>query len=311
MTASLPALPFLLFINFMRLLWYKQLRQIKTVICLHWPEKIILTPLAKLLNLSIIWMEMPGFDYEELKPWMRSKYLKQSANAKLVCWTSWTKQKLIELGVKEDNCIILLPGINPKDYLYQENIFDNLAFANPAGQKRFTIGTVVDLNEHQRIEMLLQALEICLGLDSDIQLVVIGSGKQRKKIDWLVKKMKLNNHVWLVSDQVSLKKWFNNFDLFVVASKNPDLDNIVVTIGAMANGLAVIAPHDSCLGDLSFNNQAAVLTEISNGEILARKIIRLQQDYKLRKQLGVNAKAVVNKYFMFERAARELMDILK
>lgn len=301
---------YLSLINFCHLLWYKQVRQVQTVVCVNWPEKIVITPLAKFLGLKVVWLELPNFDYQQLKPRLLSKIKQCALQAKMICFTSATRKSWLDFDIPAEQCHLVLPGIKLDDYIYQDNIFNKLAVGNSNIHKQFTIGTVIDYKEEQRIEMLLQALEICLGLDPDMRLVIIGNTEHRKKINWLVRKMHLEHHVWLVSDEVSLKKWFSNFDIFAIASTVPDLNDISIALGAMANKLTVIGPAQASLGDLSFNNQAMIITDMTSGEDLARQIIKLQQEPERCKQLGVNAKAVVEKYYLFDRMIKELLTII-
>ena len=302
----------ILWLNRLLKLWsYQQLHNIKTIVCLHWPEQLLLTPLVHWLGWRCLWLQDPSFDYTEVNHW-RQRYLRSAEQAdSIICLASVSRQQALQFGLPEDKCRVILPGIELSDYLYQDNIFNNLAAVSPAGHQRFTIGTVVDLQYEQRVEMLLQALQTCLSLDPDIQLVLIGAEAERKKINWLVKKMRLDNKVWVISDQASLKKWFNNFDVLVVASKRPQLEEIVTAIGAMANGIIVIGPEDAALTDLSFNNQAAWLIDMSTSEGLTSQLIALQQDPVQRKQLANNAKAVVQKYFLLERLLKDLIAVLQ
>lgn len=300
--------PWLKLRAWLTLLWYKHMRQVKIVICLNWPEKIIYTSVAQSCKMNVIWLEGPTADYQTWPEKWRRLLAEQTSQAHLVCLTSPVRHFWLEAGQPAEQCSLILPGIKLEDYLYQENIYDNLA--NASGSQYFTIGTTVDLATEQRMEILLQAMQICLGLDQDIRLVIIGNAEYRKKIGWLIKKMRLEHQVWLVSDQVSLKKWFNNFKLFVLASACPDLDNLTVALGAMANGLTVVGPELPGLKDLSFGNQAMILTDMTEANALAHQLISLQQAPQLRQELGRQAKEVVCKFFVFQRAVKEWLEIL-
>ena len=48
------------------LIYYKFSKKITTTICLNWNEKIIITPIAKILGLNVAWLEYPNLNYQSL-----------------------------------------------------------------------------------------------------------------------------------------------------------------------------------------------------------------------------------------------------
>ena len=306
------ALPYFWLVNFFVLAWYKYARQTTGIIALNWPEKVAASAPAKLLGLRLIWLELPNTDYQALaKPW-RWFFQKDSLKAGIICFSLTTKLALINLGLPEDNIKLIWPGVDLAEVQQQADIFQGLAKQNypQAAGNFFTVGTVVDLAEPQKIENLIRVLNNCLTVTPNLRLIVIGDGPARAQVDWLAKKLGLESRVWLVGGQADLKKWCANFNLFIVANARPDLDDFIVALSAMANAVPVIAPQDMSLDDCFLGGQAGILLSLDSQEELGAQIIKLQQNVVWRKALGVSARRVVKDFFSWQRAAQEFKNAI-
>ncbi|MFH0840426.1 MAG: glycosyltransferase, partial [bacterium] len=170
------------------------------------------------------------------------------------------------------------------------------------------VGTILDKVSEQKVEMLLKSMQHCLEFIPAVQLIIIGEFTDKKKLDWLIKKINVPN-VWLISDQINLKKWLNNFDVFVIAEAKPSINNILAAMGAMANKLVVIGQKGSCLDDIIVDQQTGLLIEL-NSENLAEQIVELQQNTVQRKIFGKRAWALSEEYFSFSRSADDFYKLL-
>jgi glycosyltransferase involved in cell wall biosynthesis len=326
-------LPILLIINFFYLTYFAYSKKVKTIICLNWNEKIIFTPLAKILNIKTIWLELPGINQQAKNKLLLLLCKLLSKRVLLISLTSFTKTELKKLGFNDNKVKVILPGIKLNIFERQETIFNKLAQVNIGNfhRKYFTIGTIADLNiedSGQKIETLFQATKICLNVIANLQIIIVGDGKERKNLSWLAKKMEIGNLVWFVGEPTSpdknkpsyLKKWLDSFDIFVVTNGILNLTDFNNCLLAMASGLPIIGPanlgledifkkdHDASYGPL--RNQAGILIEKYDKELLARQIIKLQQSKRLRLELGKNAKISVNKYFTIDRMVEKFRDIM-
>src|SRR6056297_648877 len=85
--------PFLCLWRFFSLLFLKIKSDLKTIICFSWNERIIFTPLAKLLKLKIIWIEKPGISYKNNSK-LAIKLLKSlQKGVKIIVFTKGTGEK--------------------------------------------------------------------------------------------------------------------------------------------------------------------------------------------------------------------------
>ncbi len=282
---------------FISLASLKMKRQVDWIICLSLNEKLIATIPARLLGIKILWLEAPDLNYRRLNKFLLYLYKKNHRLANLIAFNSYAKLQLTNLGFSENKINIIPPGI--KLYQYQENIFSKLAVLGQANfhRKYFTVGVIAELSQKQKVETIFQAIKICLPVIPNLQLIIIGEGKERKNLVWLTKKMGIENLVWLVGEQEQLKRWLGGFDIFLAANDAPKLDDYGNILEAMAAGLPVLAPRNIGLEDLVVENKTGSLIESDNNEMLARQIIKLHQDKKLRLSLGKNGNERINRLF--------------
>ncbi len=303
--------PWLVIWNFFKLLICQSQDKTKTLLCLGVTAKLLFTWPAKLLGWRVIWLEEPNFAYDSLGKFALSFYLKQSSGVDLICFSLSTKLKLIDLGTNEEKIKLIWPGISLEDFQNQDNLFQNYAKQTYlAAKKFFTIGTIINFSQSQRTEILMRSIGLVKQIIPNVRLIIIGDGQARVQAQWLAKKLGLEAQVWLVGSQVDLKKWYANFDVFVVASDQPNLDDFMVALIAMANGVPVIAPQGQSLEDCFLGGQAGILLSLTDEEELSAELIKLEQQVDLKKSLSVNARRVVKDFFTLARAGREFKQVL-
>lgn len=303
-------LPFLGFKALLSLTFLKIKGQADKLICLSLKEKIIYTLPARLLGLKVIWFEAPDLDYGKFNKFIFWLYRINYKLARLIAFNSYIKAQLKIRGLDTDKINLIYPGA-PSNNL-EEDIYYKIASAKQADfhKKYFTLGVVTELIQKQKIEAIFQAVKTCLAIIPNIQLIIIGGGEERKSLIWLAKKMGIEDLVWLVGEQEQLKKWLDSFDIFLVASDPLKLDGYGNILEAMASGLPVIGPRNSGLEDIVEENKTGSLVEADNNEMLARQIIKLHKDKKLRLHLGHNGLERVRGLFTLKQMVDKIERIL-
>ncbi|MFH1233268.1 MAG: glycosyltransferase [Patescibacteria group bacterium] len=290
------------------LLNYKFNKKITTIILLDWQEKILATSMAKIIGLKIIWIEKPNHNYQNLK--LKKLYKLLSNFAALIVFNSDNETQLKNFGFKEKNILLIQPAI--KFGQYQENIFTKIAQTSGRNfhNKYFTISTIANLEQKQKIETLLQAVKICLTVAPNLQLIIVGDGLERKNLSWLAKKMEIDNLVWFIGEQNQTKKWLDSFNVYVVTAESPELEDYHNILKAMSAGLPIIGPSHVGLEDIILENKTGSLIASGNSEMLARQIIKLYKNKKLRQQLGANGRERVQQLFTLDKVVDKFTAIL-
>ncbi|KKR19769.1 MAG: Glycosyltransferase [Parcubacteria group bacterium GW2011_GWE2_39_37] len=303
LTALIP----LLLINFFNLAYLKFKKRIDTIICLGLNDKIIITPLARILGIKVLWLELPPINIEARSFWL-IKFMSRFAN--IAVFNSYNKALLGRAGINEDSVTILQPGININQFKFQENIFSTLAHAEQTQKKFFSIGTIVDLDQQEKIESLFQAVKKCLTIISNMQIIIIGEGKEKKNLMWLAKKMEIESLVWFVGEQAHLRKWLDGLDIYAVTTEQLKINDLLTTLEAMAAELPVIGQYEAGLEDAIFDEKSGSLLKFDDSEMLAQKIIKLHQDKHYRERLGKAGRERVEKYFNSAKMLEQLEKML-
>ncbi|PIV51226.1 hypothetical protein CO115_05290 [Candidatus Falkowbacteria bacterium CG_4_9_14_3_um_filter_36_9] len=310
-------LPLNYLLSFIYILPYKYFKKIDTIICLGINEKIIFTPLAKILKIKVLWLENSDFYLPNFYPPKKLLFLYKiySRLVHIISFTKLTEEKLINIGIKKANIRLIPLGTKLNQYNHQENIFSKIARTEilKFNHKFFTIGTITELNKDQNIEILFRAIKTCLAIIPNMQIIIVGEGEERKNLAWLAKKMVIDNIVWFVGKQSYLKKWLDSFDIFVSTNKFFNLDDLETILKVMASKIPIIGPSKAGLEYVinnSANNLSEFLIAFNNSDELAGKIIKLFKDKNLRQKLGQINNINVEKNFNMAKQAEEFKKIL-
>jgi len=305
-------LPLILLGAFFFILYYKLKKKTDTIIYFNWYEKIIYSLPAKILKVKNIWFFMPETETDSSSLGLQKILKIFSHLATIIVFNQKTKNKINKLiSIKSEIKIIPL-GIK-SNHERQENIFEEISKVEhrDTTKKYFTIGTAVELNKNQNIEMLFHAIEKCVSVLPNLQLIIIGDGEERKTLSWLVKKMNIENITWFVGEQKFPRKWLDNFDIFVSTSKELNLADIETTLTAMKAHLPIIGFWNTGIDDLINANNNGKIIEKQDSELLADEIINLYKHKLLCHQLGEAAKFQVDKNYNLDTMVDTLLNVIK
>ncbi|MCD4762356.1 glycosyltransferase, partial [bacterium] len=233
-----------------------------------------------------------------------------SSWATIISLSKFTRNNLENLGFKRK--INFIPaGIRPGHLSRQDNIFNKLAEteAEKNQKKFFTIGTITALNDNQQLEKLFSAIKKSLTVIPNLQLIIIGNGKEKKKLKWTVKKMGISPIVWFVGEQAILKKWIDNFDIYISVVRRIDLNDLFSTIQVAASGIPIIGPTNIGLEDIITNSKEGFLININDNEILTQSIIKLQQNKTLRRQISQKLKNKIDNNNSIDKMVKQFKEI--
>ncbi|RLC38620.1 hypothetical protein DRH27_01875 [Candidatus Falkowbacteria bacterium] len=305
-------IPFNLLIILFNLSFLKYKNKISTIIVFTFEEKILYTPIAKLLKLKIIWLDCPGEFYNNPSLILIKISKLFSSWAKIIAVTDIAKKKLLKLKWNSELITVLNPGIKLNHY-HQANIFSRIAEEEKKNinKKFFSVGTIIELNSNQKIEIVFRAAKTCLSVVPNLQIIVIGEGEKRKSLNWLSKKFEIDSLVWFVGKQRYLKKWLENLDVYVVSANNLTINDFKQTLEAQACGIPAIGFAGTGIDNIILNSQTGILLKKDNSEELAQTIISLYRDKRLRKEIGKACREQVINNFGIEKMVEQFINIIQ
>ncbi len=261
------------------------------VILVNWPEKIILTPFSTFFKTTVVWLEHPDPGAQISGVFVKAIYYRLARRVKIVAFGT----ELSELWKTErqhGQVSTVFPPSVPAN-AKQHDLFKTMA--DHTDRSRFVVASVLYGLPKDQAERLLSAVSITQSVCPNIELVIIGAGKNRQQIQWLVRRMGLERRVWLAGPTDDFERWLNHLNTYIIATPRPTLDDVSWAIAAMSAKLPVLAPKLSWLSDVISEKNGALI-DISDPETIARQLITLQQNEELRAALGREAQRTAERF---------------
>ncbi|MBG6234392.1 glycosyltransferase involved in cell wall biosynthesis [Pedobacter sp. CAN_A7] len=126
---------------------------------------------------------------------------------------------------------------------------------------------------------------------SDVDLLILGEGNERKNLESQIKRLNLNHRVKLIGYQNNLQDYYKQAELFVLSSRNEGYPNVLVE--AMSLGCACVA-NDCEYGpsDIIEHEKNGLLVKVNNTKQLSEAIKRAISDPVLKINMSVNAQLI-------------------
>ncbi|WKZ24609.1 MAG: glycosyltransferase [Patescibacteria group bacterium] len=261
------------------LLFKRWIRGVRTIVCGGLVDKLIITLPARLSGCRVIWLVAPKTE-ETSKRRSLGFLLKPLSRLALVL--SWGKavDEGLYLGKK-----IVLPLAHRPAEVYQEGLYRQLAKPQ---RRRFVVGSVLKQAKAEEYERLISAIGVAVSICPIVELVIIGEGEAHKQVQWLVRKLGLEGHVWLTGEDRRTQTWFESLDLYLVPQRELNLDELSDVLSAMSYSLPVIATKNLGLDEI-IGREAGLLIDSFDNETVANAIVKLQQNEELLKDLAKQA----------------------
>ncbi len=280
-------------------LFYHRLKGFKTIFCLSLTEKIILTPLAKLFGYKIIWME-----HVSVKRWLtlnpyRLFYWLFSRLAMVVTVSEAIKKELLTIGVPDDKIRVIYHGLNLEKFSSLEK---------QQASNLFIIGTICRLNKEKGVEYLLQAAKIANEFIDNLRLIIVGDGPERKNLEWLAKKLELEQKVLFIGWQENPDKWLINFDIFVLSSVKRESFGLIL-LDAMVLKKPVIASDLGGIPEVVADKKTGLLVGPGDIQALAQAIIDLHRHPEWQTAMGQAGYERVKEKFSLEKMVERYYQI--
>lgn len=169
-----------------------------------------------------------------------------------------------------------------------------------------TIITVSRLVRKNGIDILIKAVS---HLTSRISLLIVGDGKERKKLEKLAKKLGIENRIRFLGNlpHGEIPKYLSQTNIFVRPSRSEGLGSAFLE--AMALGLPVIGSSAGGIPDFLKDGETGLICEKENSEDLAEKIKILLEDENLRLKLARNGRKLVEEKYNWDTIAGRMRDI--
>lgn len=206
----------------------------------------------------------------------------------VIALTENMKKEMIR--IYDRNIVVLPNGINL-------DVFKNNANVTRSNiEKRHkTLLFVGRLQTIKGVTYLIEAMNIIKNY-YDVNLLIVGDGNDREKLEALVEKLELNDVISFIGEVPSteIPKYMAESDIFILPSISEGFP--LVLLEAMASGLTVVASNIGGIPEIIKDGTNGFLTESMNSNDIADKVMHVLSDDKLRGKISSNNKKCVEKY---------------
>lgn len=207
---------------------------------------------------------------------------------------------------------LITAGFDPASVALIHYGVDHRTHHTQGAQKSPTplIGYFGRLKRYKCVEHLLRALPTVLAAVPELQVVIVGEGDDRQRLEAITRELHLENTVHFtgfVSEQEKIALLQSMWCKVTTSSKE---GWGLTVIEANACGTPVIASNVEGLRDAVQHDETGLLYEFGNVSDLADKIVRILHDSKLRTRLTHNAIEWARQ-FDWDRAATTTLALLE
>lgn len=253
--------------------------------------------LIKLVYTEHLWTK----DYhlkDSVREWLQIQGLKKLDNLtdKTIAVSNAVKEFFLSKKITSPEKIeVIYNGIEPKSKII------NLK------SKINTIGSVGTLNFQKDFESLILAMKEVIKDYPDIELEIIGSGEEEKKLKSLaLSSFGFNNnpvHFLGGLSQEEIEKKILDWDIYAQSSLSESFGLAIVM--AMRVGLPIVATGVGGVPELVTHQENGLLVEKKNPKMLADAIKYLISDFDLRKKISENNVRKIKEQFSLDKMVKE------
>jgi glycosyltransferase involved in cell wall biosynthesis len=212
---------------------------------------------------------------------------------KIITVSTSTRKNLIKSGASESVIEVIPNGVDV-------NKFDMIEATKPTKRRVIYVGRLV-LNKH--IDNLLNVFS---KLDSDTELYIVGWGPERRNLEALAKKLKIDHKVTFTGFIDERKKIELLKSSSILVSPSTAEGFGVALIEAMAARTSVLAADIPAFRELIKDGENGLLFKPQNIDDLKSKLELLLESENLQKKFSKNGHALVMEKFTWDKVAEKV-----
>jgi len=207
---------------------------------------------------------------------------------------------LIPFSFIKNKIYVIHNGITPYTCAEKETARAHITslYQNNALQKESVwIGVVGELHHIKGHSYLIDAISELVSDDvfENIQLVILGEGEERNRLETQIKRYGLSKHVFLVGNIDQAALYMNAFDIFIFPSLSEAFPYTILEAGNA--GLPVVASRVGGIPEVITHKENGLLVKPKDISGLKHSLLTLLHSPDLRKSYGEELKKKVSSLF--------------
>lgn len=174
-------------------------------------------------------------------------------------------------------------------------------------RKGTTIGAIGRLSPEKGFDLLIQALKTLTEKFSDIRLVIVGEGGERKNLEALASELGLEERVLLPGYRDRAYRLMPYFKVFAISSHTEGLP--ICLLESMQCGVPVIATRVGSIPEVLEEGRSGILVNPGSAEALAEGIESMLKDSSMSRSIAERARERALCNYSSRRMAADYMTI--
>jgi len=209
-----------------------------------------------------------------------------------------------KLKVKNENLTVIYNGIDTNSFNLVKN--NDIQFEQEFEEAKIKLLNVARLDDNKNQKYLIKLMPKILKLKPEAKLFLIGKGEKETELLDLIKKLYLQDKVFLLGWKTNISDYMKEVDLFLMSSKYESFGNVVVE--SLSCGVPVISSqYDDVIFDIIRDKTFGKIIELKNKqEFIDSIFIYLENEidrYKLHNFIKNN--------FFIKKTSFKYIDVIK
>lgn len=263
---------------------------VRHAILTDYASQITLTRWCRLLGMRVTWLLWP--QRAQLRRFSHWRHRRAARRADAVCWSTETAARLERDGYRFRTLTGAALPVDPARFSHQLSLYDELADRSyqQGLSLCYVIGVIMPLVRDCGLEQLLPAVQRLSELIPHLQVIVVGDGPEKKKLQWLSQMLRLQHRVRFVGAQDFPQRWYQFFSITYVPAHA--LDGIGLRVAeSLYAGIPVLASAAEGIQELLGDRDLWLLPAQPTVEQLADAIADLERHADRCTQMAAAARA--------------------
>lgn len=172
---------------------------------------------------------------------------------------------------------------------------------------RLVIGAVGRLAAEKGLDLLIQAVDRLLNAGLNAELVIVGEGDERARLEALIAQSCRKDRIHLLGHRSDVRDLYEAFDVFALSSLREGLPNVLLE--AMALEVPVLATRIAGVPQLIDHEHNGLLIQPGSVDELTHALERLLRDAELRQRLACAGRETIVSRYSFAVRMRKIQAI--
>jgi glycosyltransferase involved in cell wall biosynthesis len=173
--------------------------------------------------------------------------------------------------------------------------------------RSLVIGAVGRLAAEKALDRLILAVDRLLRTGRNLELIIIGEGAERPRLEALVARLDHGDSIRLLGYRTDTINLYQAMDVLVLCSLREAFPNVLLE--ALATEVPVVATPVAGVPQIIQHEKNGLLVQPDNVDQLTAALERLASDVVLRKRLAAAGRQVVEEKYSFEVRMRKIRAI--